>query len=216
MHKLKRIWRGILEQARSDGKIDEEGNIDSTSVKYTLPWIEATYRILVIHFQNAITVDDLKNLDADEIAEIRIFLEAAQMKVQAETGEETGLDGAEGSLGPEEQWEDLVNKMVLVSRVFSTDIKTCMEIPLDQIQVFLSRIESVQAFESLNNVRDMQLGFGLMEKRDSSTTINQLKEAQKTLFVGSDLVEKKRLRHMQTLAAIGLPIDHLMPATMSF
>ena len=106
--------------------------------------------------------------------------------------------------------------MVLVSRVFSTDIKTCMEIPLDQIQVFLSRIESVQAFESLNNVRDMQLGFGLMEKRDSSTTINQLKEAQKTLFVGSDLVEKKRLRHMQTLAAIGLPIDHLMPATMSF
>ena len=82
---------GILEQARSDGKIDEEGNIDSTSVKYTLPWIEATYRILVIHFQNAITVDDLKNLDADEIAEIRIFLEAAQMKVQAEREKRQGL-----------------------------------------------------------------------------------------------------------------------------
>ena len=74
----------ILETAKEDGAVDEEGNLDMTRVKFALPFVNATLRVIQIHFQNAITLEELQALDADQIADTRDFLEEEQERIANE------------------------------------------------------------------------------------------------------------------------------------
>ena len=78
----------ILDTAREEGAVDEEGELDMTRVKFALPFVEATLRVLEIHFQGTVTLEEFKELDADEIAEIRFLLEENQELVTNERAKE--------------------------------------------------------------------------------------------------------------------------------
>ena len=74
----------ILDTAKEEGAVDEEGNLDMTRVKFALPFVNATLRVIQIHFQNAITLEELQALDADQIADVRDFLEEEQERIANE------------------------------------------------------------------------------------------------------------------------------------
>ena len=74
----------ILDTAKEEGAVDEEGELDMTRVKFALPFVNATLRVIQIHFQNAITLEELQVLDADQIADVRDFLEEEQEKIANE------------------------------------------------------------------------------------------------------------------------------------
>ena len=76
--------QAILDKAQEDGAVDEEGNLDMTRVKFAIPFVESTLRVIRIHFQEAITLEELQALDADQIADIREYLEEAQEEIAAE------------------------------------------------------------------------------------------------------------------------------------
>ena len=90
-----------------------------------------------------------------------------------------------------------------------------MEIPTDQVQIFLSRVESIRAHEALYHIRDLQLGGGFMKQEDSRPVMRELEQQQKALFVGSDVMEKKKEAMLNNLLATGLPIGHLLPPNMN-
>ena len=98
----------------------------------------------------------------------------------------------------------------MVSRFYNTDLQTCKLIPLDQLQVFLSRTEAIKAHESLTLIKDLQTGGGWMKEDDYRQVTRELQESQKILFVGAVDVEKKRARHVGILLDSGLPIGHLV------
>ena len=85
---------------------------------------------------------------------------------------------------------------------------------MDQVQVFLSRIESIRAHEALYHIRDLQLGSGFMKEKDSRPVMRELEQQQKTLFVGVDAMEKKKEAMLSNLLSTGLPIGHLLPPNM--
>lgn len=76
--------QAILDEAQEDGAVDDEGNLDMTRVKFALPFVNSTLRVIQIHFQDAITLEELQALDADQIADIREYLEEAQEEIAAE------------------------------------------------------------------------------------------------------------------------------------
>lgn len=98
----------------------------------------------------------------------------------------------------------------MVSRFFNTDLETCRLIPIDQLQVFLSRIEALQAHESLNLIKDLQTGGGWMKEKDYRDVTRELQERQKSLFAGAVDMQQKKERHLGILLSSGLPIGHLM------
>ena len=85
---------------------------------------------------------------------------------------------------------------------------------MDQVQVFLSRIEAIRAHEALYHIRDLQLGGGFMKEKDSRPVMRELEQQQKALFVGVDAMEKKKEAMLSNLLATGLPIGHLLPPNM--
>ena len=103
----------------------------------------------------------------------------------------------------------------MVSRFFHTDLKTCMLMPLDQLQVFLSRIEPIQAHESLVDIRNNQLG-GFVEKKDFRRATRELEKRQRSLFESQQTSpsEIKRTQFNQIIQGFqsGAPIGHLVDA----
>lgn len=95
----------------------------------------------------------------------------------------------------------------MVSRFYHTDLEACKEIPMDQLQVYLSRIEALSAHESLQAIRNAQLGSGFMDKKDSKPIIKELEEQQRILFVGAEDLEKRKAAMIQNLMSLGLPLE---------
>ena len=78
--------------------------------------------------------------------------------------------------------------------------------PLNQVQVFLSKIEPIRADESLLIIRNNQLGSGFMDSKDSKPAIRELEDQQRKLFVGYEAMEQRRAEMVRTLMASGLPL----------
>ena len=82
----------VMEKAHEEGAVDEETvEMDMTRVKFAMPFVESTLRVLQIHFQDALTLDELKEVDADQIAEIRLMLEEEQGKLTQEREKEADM-----------------------------------------------------------------------------------------------------------------------------
>ena len=64
----------LLEEARREDALNEDGDVDTTNSKYALRIIEINLKRLVIHLQNMVDVDYLKELGADEIRDFEDFL----------------------------------------------------------------------------------------------------------------------------------------------
>ena len=103
----------------------------------------------------------------------------------------------------------------MVSRFYHTDLETCRLIPLDQLQVFMSCIEAIQAHESLNMIQNLQLGGGFVDKKDFRKATKSLEMKQKELFVDfgkNDSLAAKSAKYRNIIDSFqsGLPIGHLV------
>ena len=68
------MMESVLDEARENGDIDEEGNPNINRVKYALPLADANLQRLQMHLQKQITLEEMKEIDGEEIRLFQIFL----------------------------------------------------------------------------------------------------------------------------------------------
>ena len=70
----------LLEQAREEGAVDENGDVDMSNVKYSIKFLEGQLKILHMHVrdEDGFTWDEMKKIPADELNKLRYFLDVTE------------------------------------------------------------------------------------------------------------------------------------------
>ena len=68
----------VLEEAREAGAVNEDGEVDMTNVKYSIRFLEYQLRVLHMHIRDFFTWEEMKLLPANELEELRYFLDTME------------------------------------------------------------------------------------------------------------------------------------------
>jgi hypothetical protein len=64
----------MLQQAKDEGSVTEDGEIDTSVAKYAIAGLELNLKRIGIHLQDALTLEELKDIPSDEIRSLEDFL----------------------------------------------------------------------------------------------------------------------------------------------